>query len=145
VRAIGSMLPVLGTISTGAGYGGVSMAHTYGALPANFSATPFTNITLPRVKLTKAWSDQRMPETVIDERFDRDGNVIERVERQRPARVVDDAAMQQAKQTLRQMWANFMQDGQPTGTPSAIQLRNWCLALTAAVRYLANETDDESA
>jgi hypothetical protein len=86
-----------------------------------------------------------MPRTDQDETFDQDGNVVEVVERIVPERVVTDDAMHAAKQTLRQMWANFMQDGQPTGTPSAIQLRNWCLALTAAVRYLANETDDETA
>jgi hypothetical protein len=54
VRALGNLLPIFGTISNGSGYGGVSMAHTYGTLPANFSSTPFYNLTLPRLKLKRA-------------------------------------------------------------------------------------------
>jgi hypothetical protein len=84
-----------------------------------------------------------MPITHTDEVFDTDGNVIESTERTVPAPVVTGPDMQQAKQTLRTMWQTFMENGQPTGTPTNAQLRNWNLALTAAVRYLANEMDDE--
>lgn len=84
-----------------------------------------------------------MPITHKDETFDQDGNLIESVDRVVPAKVVNEPDFSQAKQTLRTMWATFMDQGQPTGTPTAVQLRNWNLALTAAIRYLANEMDDE--
>jgi hypothetical protein len=84
-----------------------------------------------------------MPRVDKDQRIAPDGSVISETIVERPERVVAEPDYRQAKQTLRTMWTTFMDQGQPTGTPTAVQLRNWNLALTAAVRYLAGELDDE--
>lgn len=85
-----------------------------------------------------------MPRTDLNQVVGPDGEIISEEVVERPVRVVSPAEMQQAKQTLRTMWQTFVQNGQPTGTPTATQLRNWNLALTVAVRYLAGELDDET-
>jgi hypothetical protein len=85
-----------------------------------------------------------MPRTDRDQVVGPDGEIVSEVIVERPLRVVSEAVMQQSKQTLKSMWQTFMVDGVPTGTPTAAQLRNWNLALTAAVRYLAVEMDDEA-
>ena len=79
-----------------------------------------------------------------DQRIGPDGSVISETIVERPAPVISHDELQQAKKTLRTMVQTFYQDGQPTGAPSAAQIRNWNLALTAAVRFLASELDDET-
>jgi hypothetical protein len=82
-----------------------------------------------------------MPKKDYDQVIGPDGEVISETIVDRPVKVIGEAERDQAIQTLRSMVAQFWQDGAPTGTPTNVQLRNWCLALTVAVRYLANETD----
>jgi hypothetical protein len=57
--------------------------------------------------------------------------------------VIGEAELQQAKQTIRSMVNQFWQDGAPTGTPTNVQLRNWNLAISVALRHLYREMDDE--
>lgn len=85
-----------------------------------------------------------MPRTDRDQVVGPDGVVISETVTLRPERTISDEDMRQAKRVLRQMVQTFFVDGQPTGNPTAGQLRNWNLALTAAVRWLANELDDET-
>lgn len=85
-----------------------------------------------------------MPRMDRDQIVGPDGTIISETLTQRPERSISDEEVLQAKRVLRQMVQTFFVNGQPTGTPTAIQLRNWNLALTAAVRWLANELDDET-
>jgi hypothetical protein len=84
-----------------------------------------------------------MPRIDRDQVIGPDGTIISDVAVERPVRVVTDEQMKQAKATLKTMWQTFTTDGQPSGTPTAVQMRNWNLALTVAARFLANELDDE--
>ena len=85
-----------------------------------------------------------MPRIERDQVVGPDGSIISETVVERPERVVSHDELQQAKAVLRTMVQTFYQDGQPTGTPTAAQIRNWNLALTAAVRYLAGELDNET-
>jgi len=84
-----------------------------------------------------------MPRTDRDQVIGPDGQVVSETTVERPVPVIPPEQMQQAKQTLKTMWGTFTQDGAPVGTPTNVQIRNWLLALTVAVRYLANELDNE--
>ena len=72
-----------------------------------------------------------------------DGSILSETIVERPERTITPEQFRQAKATLRNMVETFYPNGVPTGTPTNVQLRNWNLALTAAVRYLAGELDDE--
>ena len=72
-----------------------------------------------------------------------DGSIIRETVVERPVRVISEDELQQAKSVLRSMVQTFYQNGQPTGTPTAAQIRNWNLALTAVVRYVVGELDNE--
>lgn len=84
-----------------------------------------------------------MPITHYNETYDEDGNLIASTQVEVPVRVISDAEMQQAKQTLRTMVQTFYVNGSPTGTPTATQMRNWMLALTAGLRWSVGEMDNE--
>lgn len=84
-----------------------------------------------------------MPRTDYDETYDQQGNLVSRTARQVPLRVVSDAELAQIKQTLKTMIQTFYPGKTPTGNPTNAQLRNWLIALTGAVQYLANVMDDE--
>lgn len=87
-----------------------------------------------------------MPRMDHDQFVDVNGNVISDVVVQRQQRVVTDEEARRARRTLRNMvdtyWDPVAQ--QPQGTITAAHTRNWLLALTVAVRHLANESDDET-
>ena len=83
-----------------------------------------------------------MPRQDLDQVVGPDGTIISETPVIRPMRVVNREQAQAAVQTLRTMWQTFTVNGQPTGTPTATQLRNWNLALTVAIRHLVNELDD---
>ncbi len=84
-----------------------------------------------------------MPRTDTDQTFGPDGNLIESVTVVRPAPTVTQADYLQARQTLRSMIQTFYPGGVPTGTPTAVQLRNWLLALTVGLRFVVDEYDNE--
>ena len=83
-----------------------------------------------------------MPRQDLDQVVGPDGTIISETPVIRPVRVVNREQLQDAVQVLRTMVGTFYANGQPTGTPSAVQLRNWNLALTVAIRHLVNELDD---
>lgn len=85
-----------------------------------------------------------MPRTDRNQVIAADGSIISEEIVERPIRIIGNAEFDQAKQVLRSMVQTFYVNGQPTGTPTATQVRNWLLALTAATRYLAMEKDDET-
>lgn len=85
-----------------------------------------------------------MARTHLNETYDQEGNVVASEVVEVAERSIDDDQARVARQVLRSMVGEFYQNGQPTGTPTAAQIRNWCLALTAAVRYLSAEMDDEA-
>lgn len=78
-----------------------------------------------------------------NETWDRDGNLMASEQVDVPARVITPAELQQAKAVLKTMVQTFYQNGQPTGTPTNAQIRNWLLSLTAAARWLYEELDNE--
>ena len=86
-----------------------------------------------------------MPRTDRNQVIDANGNVVSEVIVQTPMPVVDREQLQQAKQTIRNMVDQFWDEetGQPTGTPTAVQLRNWLLAVSVGLRYVYRELDNE--
>ena len=84
-----------------------------------------------------------MPRQDRNQTFDQQGNLISETVVQVPLPVVSAAEMAQVKATLRNSMQTFFPGGVPTGTPTAAQSRNWLIALTVAVRYLAGEMDNE--
>lgn len=82
-----------------------------------------------------------MPQTVTDETYDQNGNLVSSKQRQVPVPVVTDAQLAQIKATLKTNMHTFYPGGVPTGTPTAVQLRNWNIAITGALQYLYNITD----
>ena len=84
-----------------------------------------------------------MPQTVYDEVFDAQGNLVSSTTRQVPLRVVSDADLAQVKTTIRNMMQTFYPNGTPTGTPTNAQLRNWLIAVSTGLRWLYNELDTD--
>lgn len=84
-----------------------------------------------------------MPRTDTDQVFDGNGNVLSSTTVVRPVPTVSAAEYQQARATLRSMITTFYPGGVATGTPTAVQVRNWLLALTAGMRFMLRELDDE--
>ena len=86
-----------------------------------------------------------MPRQDKDQKVAPDGSIISEVDVTRPERVVSDELARQSRKQLRQMVAKYWDagTGQPTGTLTLVDARNWLLALTVQIRFLAKEMDDE--
>ncbi len=84
-----------------------------------------------------------MPRTDVDEVY-QNGVLVSSTTVVRPTKAITDAEFAQAKATLRNMVGTFFQGGQPTGSPTNAQLRNWLLALTVDSRYVRNELDTDT-
>lgn len=84
-----------------------------------------------------------MPRTNHNQTWDSDGNLLSTIEEIVPARIITDAEYAQARQTLKTMVTTFYPGGVPAGSPTNAQIRNWLLSLTAGLRYVYDEKDDE--
>ncbi len=84
-----------------------------------------------------------MPQTRKHETWDSDGNLVSTVDEIVPSKVITDAEYAQARQTLKAMVTTFYPGGVPTGSPTNAQIRNWLLSLTAGLRFVYDEMDDE--
>lgn len=84
-----------------------------------------------------------MPQTEFNEVYDEQGNLVSRVQVQRPQRAVTATELAQVKQTIKNNMQTFFPGGTPTGTPTNAQIRNWLIAVSTGLRYLYNEMDNE--
>lgn len=84
-----------------------------------------------------------MPRTDTDQVFDQNGTLLSSTTVIRPLPLIDPATYQQARATLKSMVQTFAPGGIPTGTPTAVQMRNWLLALTVGEHYLLNASDTD--
>lgn len=85
-----------------------------------------------------------MPRNDYDQVVGPDGSIISEVAVVRPVRVVSDEQFRIAKQQVRSMIAAYFPGGVPTGEPTLPEVRNWLIALSVALRYVAGELDDET-
>ena len=72
-----------------------------------------------------------------------DGSVVSERIVERPELAVSYDAAEEARGTLKTMAATYDQGGKEPPVPTNAELRDWLLALTAQIRHMAGEMEDD--